>query len=199
MSILMVLKAPGPRYFMPVIGAIALGNAAIMSQSLARRGMVRIGGVFLVVLLVLGVWRNALATAAWAQNAAQVQTDNQKLLAKTSASGCRQVFYYDVNTPTYNLSFGDEYTPKHFSSNLKKLYPNSIFYDVFGHRFQTFTGPMSSKEANSVLATDRCVYLVGSPVERYPDFGISRRDLSLVTRTDHGLGDSIAVYAWRAK
>jgi hypothetical protein len=199
LGILMVLKTPGARYLMPVIGAIALANAAIMSQLLLKRGTARIGSLFFAALLALGIWRNALATSAWARDAEQTQTDSQKLLAKMSASGCRLIFYYEANAITYNLSFGDQYTPKRFASDLDKLYPDTVFYDVFAHRFQTFVRPLSSKETDALLAAGRCVYLIGSPMERYSDFGIPRTDLPLVARTSHDLAYSLAVYAWRPK
>jgi len=199
LSIAMVLKNPGARYFMPVIGSIALANAAIVSQSLAQRGIACIGGGLLFILLAIGIWHNALTTSAWAQNAEQTQVDNQRLVAGTTVTGCRSIFFYGVNTPTYNLSFGDEYTQRHFGLDLNRIYPDALFYDVFGHQFESFFGPLSMKEVSSLRAADRCIRLVGSPVQRYDNFGISHSELSLVARTNHGLGDAVAVYAWRPK
>ena len=195
-SILMVLKEPVVRHFMPIVGSIALANAAILSQWSARPPA-RIGGGILALLLALGIGRNAFAASAWAQDAWHAQADNQALLAKATTAGCQLAFYYEVNTQTYNLGFGDEYTSKRFAADLDRLYPNTLFYDVFGHRFQTFTGPISSKDLNSRLAAGRCIYLVGSLPERFSDFGIPQRELALVMRTDHGQGGSIVAYAWR--
>jgi hypothetical protein len=201
-SILMVLKHPGARYFMPIVGIIALANAAIVSQSLAEGGAARIGGILLMLVLAVGIGRNLLATSTWARNARENQSINQKLIAATIATGCRPIFFYGVNTPLYNLGFGEEYTVHHFSAELNRLYPDALFYDVFGHRFESFSGPLSMKDARIRLAAGRCFRLVGSPVERFNNdfgFGLPREEISLVARTPYGLGDSVAVYAWQPR
>jgi hypothetical protein len=195
-GILMVLKEPNARYFMPIIGAIVLANAAIASWSLMRGGPVRVLGAILALLLVIGVGRNAFATSNWAEDARHSQIDNRKLLATATASGCRIVFFYGTNTVAYNLAFGHEYTPGQFDSDLDRLYPQSLFYNPYLHRFETFKGPISPKEVEGRSGPHPCIHLVGSLLARYPDFGIPGNELTLVARTDHGLVDSAAIYAW---
>ena len=195
-GILMVMKSPGANYLIPVVAFIALANAAIFEQVRTRAAWARTGSAALILHLVLGLWHNAVATAAWSKDARQTQIDNQGMIFATVATGCQLVYFYEANAPIYNLSFGNEYADRNFGAELDKIYPATMIYDVFGHGFQSFSQPLSPQAVTAQLSKSKCVRFIGSPVERFSDFGIARETLAPLARTNHG-GGSIAVYDWK--
>ena len=106
----------------------------------------------------------------------------QALLEKTAASGCFLLPYYSVNTVGYNLYFGDAWNGFSFRDRLARLYPDYMTFDGNHHVFPTFAGDLPPTQALARLAKYRCSYWVGSPLERYEDFGIPKDQFSLVAR-----------------
>jgi len=200
-QILIVLKQPETRYFIPIIASMALANAGLFNYlRLSGSPYARFGKVVLAALLALGLGHNVIVGSARARDTYLTWSDNQKLLERAAASRCTLIFYYDVNTPVYDLSFGNAFADNQFGEMLDRLYPGALIYDVFNDRFGSLTAPLLPAEMKSRFEREGCLYLIGSPMERYEDYEtseISRGSISLVARTEHGLFSSVAIYDFK--
>ena len=195
-QILVVLKQPGPRYLVPVIAIFALANAAIVAALLSRGAAW--SKAALAALAVIGLCNTAVSTAAWADRYRGTDIKNRKLLDMVSASGCAQVTYYEAPLILYDLDFGSQYSANRFSQALQRLYPRGFTYDIARNSFMFFGTSISPRELQARIAPATCIYLVGSPLERFGgNFPIPAEQLTLVAPAQFENDRSIAVYRYR--
>ena len=191
LNLLAVLKQPEPRYTVPAVAFLCLGNAIAARILLEKTAAPVLAGVLAGLLALFGLWRmdgrlNALA-AERAPAAALVQ--------KISASGCYLMPFYSVNMASFDLFFGDAFGGFQFKDRLARLYPDFMTFDGNHHVFPTFTGDLKPQQAAARLAGYKCVYWIGSPLERYEDFGMPKDQFSLVARSAGNIHQAVAVYA----
>jgi hypothetical protein len=111
-----------------------------------------------------------------------------------AASGCAVIYYYDGPSIEYKLSFGNHWTDNKYGSYLDQAYPRRLFYDVFGARLETFAHRIGVAGEQERLRDETCVYLVGSPVERYDEATLPRDAISLIARAPGEGAGGLAVY-----
>jgi hypothetical protein len=187
-----VVKHPGTRYVLPSVPVIALVIGAIGER--LRREVAVI--CLLGAMLGAGIWHNARAASAWVEESYAIQRDNAELLKQVSQSGCAIVPYYDAKTQEFKLIFGNAFAGRAFTPLLAKVYPEFVSYNVPA-RFETFDHVVDAAEWQRRFGGKQCVYLIGSPVERFEKFGLPTEALRLIARTMHGVGDALAVYDFR--
>jgi hypothetical protein len=105
-----------------------------------------------------------------------------------------QIFHYAASDIHYGLFFGNGWADSLFRDDLSRLYPDSLYFD---DGFRKFSGPLDDQAARALFARQRCVYLIGSPVERFAPFGLSPSSLVPVARSLGGPAEAMAVYALR--
>jgi len=190
-DLLAVLKQPEPRYTVPAVAFLCLANAIAAKTWLDRFKPAAWAGASAVALLaVLGFWREQ----GRLENLAAERAPGQALLQKTAATGCYLMPYYSVNTVAFNLFFGDAWNGFMFRGALARLYPQFMTFDGNHHVFPTFGGDLTPAQAEARFAGHRCSYWVGSPLERYDDFGIAKDQFTLVARSPGSVQQAVAVY-----
>jgi hypothetical protein len=196
-QILMVVKQPSTRYLVPAVAMMALANAAIAAHILSRRVFPAIAAA--LVAMVAGFCHNFLTTAAWAQDNRAVYRANQNLMQSISGSGCAVVPYYEAPLMLYDLDFGNQYAGSRFGRDLQRLYPRAFTYDWARQSFMFFGTNISLAEFQARLAPAKCIYLVGSPLERFNGtFGLPMSALTFVARSRVAdEGQALAVYRYQ--
>jgi hypothetical protein len=189
-DLLLVLKQPGARYTIPTVPFLCLGNA-IVAHHLFRNARAWSMFAVLALLSVLGLW----AGRTRMDHLGEARLANQALLEKAAASGCLVAPYYSVDQVQYNLNFGNGWMKNIYRDRLMRLYPDFISYEVGAGVFRNFAGLMSRQVTLAAFSRQKCVYLVGSPRERFGHFGISQEGVSLVAQSPGGPGEAIAIYA----
>jgi hypothetical protein len=148
-----------------------------------------------IIFLAFGIrnaWRDSQQNII--RNASEVRADFA-LTAKYKNAGCASVYYYDARDPEYKLVFGNIFAGSRYGRILAELYPNFLFFDS-GY-FQTFAGHLEPAAAEQRLAREKCVYLIGSSMDRFPDgIGLPPDSLTLVARADPKI-ISAAVYEYK--
>jgi hypothetical protein len=186
-QLIMITKHPGANYFVPAVATVALGNAGVaylvvLLEKGARQLAMTVGAIC-VVFGIRDAWHKSRQDIA--TNAGIMQGD-LALIAKYKNAGCLPVYYYDAPDPEFKLVFGNIFAGGRYNRILAELYPNFLFYDQ-GH-FQTFAGPLEPAAAKQRLAREKCVYLIGSAMERFPNgIGLPPDSLTLIARiVGHG-------------
>ena len=196
-QILMVLKQPEPRYLIPAAAFSALANAALVFQLLSRK---LLSGLAAAALMAIAAFCcTASAAAAWTLNAHAVQAANRLVFDRISHSGCAVILYYEAPAVSYSLDFGNQYAGSRFRTALQKLYPRTITYDWARNSFMSFGDPLSPAQVWDHVKPARCIYLAGSPLERFgkSGIGISPSAMIPVMRAPFDNGVSVAVYRYQ--
>jgi hypothetical protein len=192
-EIFAVAKNYSLRYALPVAAVAALANAGAVYVAAPRRGAARLGFVaVLIALLTLGTWSTTLTISQWYRVPYAIARENDAVLAKATLSGCTMIPYYGASSPEFNLHFGNRLAKRIYARRLAAIYPDFMSYD--SGRFEDFIDVIEPAEAERRMSTKKCIYLFGSPIERFNDFGIPARDLTPIARSSGGLGDALAIY-----
>jgi hypothetical protein len=192
LHLLLVAKHPGTHYLVPVVAIVALANAAIVDALVLQQQRLRwISAITACALVAVGIQRNAIDTEHWIMGEHRGRSADGDLLARARASGCQIIPYYDGPMPEYKLLFGSNFSGGHLGERLQKLYPDFLTYEMSRPpTFRDFVADLSMKEASARMAKARCVYLLGSPLERFDvPLNIPRDDLVLIDRADDAGGD----------
>lgn len=192
---LLLLKQPAPRYALPTIIFCGLGNGAIAYLLLRARSAWRyFGAGILVIGVAVGLWHQQQQVSDQFAQMGETRRAVDALLARASADGCRIVPYYSLKTPLFSLAFGDNFTGGRYGQRLARLHPNFVYYPVSRPEFHTFSKVIQFSDAASLFGNDKCVYLIGSPAERFDNFWIPPSALTTVDKTSGTLGTAIAAY-----
>jgi hypothetical protein len=127
----------------------------------------------------------------WYGTSYALSKDKQAVMAKAASAGCIFVPYYDAHPKEFNLYFGNRLARSLYSRRLAALYPE--FFTFNGRRFEDFVDFLSPAQTEQRLS-GKCVYLFGSPIERFTDFGIPASELMPIAQSKGGLGDALAIY-----
>lgn len=192
---ILVTKNPGDRYLEPAYAVTALLYPALFlvaSQAVPSRAAIFQAGIATLMILVATGAVNT--TWAWLWNAHVANSDNEQLLARVTKSGCDMVPYYNAPAKEYRLIFGNGTAAGRHSQSLARLYPDFLSFHNGRLRFETFEKVLTPAEAMTLLRKKRCIYLVGSGMERMQPFGIAAAMMEPVERTHHGRVYSTAVF-----
>lgn len=197
-QIVLVAAHPNQRYMQPAYAVTALVYPAIIYQALQATRPLRLGFISagLAGLVALQAFA-AQITHEWLIEKIAISKDNRALVAKATASGCTIVPFYNAPYTKYKLTFGDGTARYAHAGALMKLDPTFVFYAVGTHRFENFAYNLSIDDAMAFLRRQKCVYLLGSVVERFNDFGIPNNLLTTIDRTHHGNSLSTGIYELR--
>jgi hypothetical protein len=192
-QLITVAKHYALRYAVPVAAIIALANAGAVYVAAASQGAKRVGfTAVLLVLLGLGMWHAALAASDWYGTSYIIAREQRSLITKAASGGCLFVPYYGASPKEFNLYFGNRFAKGRYARRLAGIYPDFLTYD--GKQFEDFVEVLAPAEAARRLSAKQCVYIFGSPIERFDGFGIPASDLIPIARSQGGLGDALAIY-----
>ena len=188
-DLLLVLKQPEPRYTIATVPFLCLGNAILARIVLARGSMPAWAGAAALVAL-LGVWRaDARAEAQFA-----IRQSAQKVVDEAASSSCLVAQYYGLNAPLYNVFFANGWSGGAFKDRLMKAYPAFLSYGAGAARFEAFNDALTTEQSRARIAQAKCVWLMGSPLERFGNFGIPASSLKQIDRSVGGPREAIAIY-----
>jgi hypothetical protein len=186
------------RYLLPAAAVVALVTGVISHRLPRKIAVICVLGGGLSV----GIWHNARAVSAWLQEAYAGERDRAELLNQISHSGCAAVPFEGAETQEFKLFYGNWLSGGTFGSLLMKEYPRFVSYNVwYPPHFETFDHILDPAEVERRFAAEKCVYLVGRPVEDFAWVGIPLEALRvigrLIGRTRHH-SMNVAVYQYDA-
>jgi hypothetical protein len=191
-QLITVAKHYSLRYAVPVAAIVALANAGAVYTAETWRGSRRIGlAVVISALLCLEIWQSASAASDWYGTDYAMSKERRSLMAKAASAGCLFIPYYGASSKEFNLYFGDRLAKGLYTRRLAELYPEFLTFN--GRQFEDFGETLDPAQAERRLS-GKCVYLFGSPVERFTGFAIPSSELTPIARTQGGLGDALVIY-----
>jgi hypothetical protein len=197
-QLITVAKHYSLRYAVPAAAVVALANAGAVYVAAASRGAWRLGfAVVMSALLGLGTWHAGRAVSDWYGPSYEVYKEKESLMAKAAISGCVLIPFYDASSTEFSLYFGNRLAKSIYARRLAKLYPEFLTYD--GKQFEDFVEALDPAEAERRLSVKKCVYIFGSPVERFTGFGIPASELIPIARSQGGIGGALAIYQLSSK
>ena len=150
-SCLLVAKHPDPHYFIPTYLSVGLNLALLFefSREKSHPTLLRaFSGVTLAALLGWALHDAAVAVPATYHELADQRAEHvalyKRVLRKVPEN--LRVDYYRAPTPRFAECFGDDFAGGSFAQFLEKKYPNTLFYNIFTSRFDTFGSSFSREE-----------------------------------------------------
>jgi hypothetical protein len=141
-QVLMVTKDPVTphHYLIPALAVTGLAVVALARTFVSEPGAAAraVLGVLVVVALVSAVAHNRSMLAQLRSNRDQRAGGRQAI--SNLRSECRFVYSYRVSEPAFALGFGNGFAGKKFGQELSRLYPGLVGYNVWNHRYESFTG-----------------------------------------------------------
>jgi len=198
-QIAVVAKEPRARYLLPATAAVMMAVAVAAYQLMGGSSVRRMATLTACGLVLgVGVWRNTEAMTQEIRIHSVARGENRALMAQFATSGCDIIPYYNaIESTEFKLAYGDWWAGGTFGVALAEIYPEFLTYRFVTGHFETYEKQLDAIEARTRLAREKCVYLVGSPIETFDDnMGIPAAALTKVAATgrDLGLGYSLAVY-----
>ena len=165
----MSAKHPAPHYIVPALLAPCVVNGVITATILRAASQRWRNAIHLVLVAIFAgiLYYNAPRVSA-AIRSAERYRDEAQALAKTPEAlrGCRFVGMYRSSLPTYALSFGNEFANFRQGPVLQQLYPDSVNYNIFAHKFYSITGEQQGSSIRHLVAEGNCVIMQGTPLTR---------------------------------
>jgi len=193
LQLITVAKHYNLRYALPAAAMAALANAGAAYVAAASQGTRRLGfAAVMTALLGLGIWHTGRAVWDWYEKPYAIAREGKSLMAKAAMSGCTFIAYYGASSQEFNLFFGNRLAKGIYSRHLAAIYPDFLSYD--SGRFEDFIDVLNPAEAERRLSAKKCIYLFGSPLERFNNFGIASSDLTPIARSQGGPGEALAIY-----
>jgi hypothetical protein len=181
------------RYALPVAAIIALANAGAVYVAAASQGAKRVGFAAAVLVLIgLGGGHAGLAASDWYGTSYAIAREQRSLITKAASGGCTFVPYYGASPKEFNLYFGNRLAKGRYARHLAAIYPDFLTYN--GKQFEDFVEVLTPAEAARRLSAKPCVYIFGSPIERFTGFGISASEVIPIARSEGGIGEALAIY-----
>ena len=164
-SFLAIAKHPSIHYLIPL--GITVGLELVLLffafQNPGSLAVCRVmGWLVLFGLLILGL-RDFLSRTTEACATLRKETADQLRLYKHARAITQndvRVDYFFSDSPEFPLSYGNDFAGHSFSATLERLYPNVLFFNVFGGKFHTF---VDSIEPATVLKKYDHLYFLGDP------------------------------------
>ncbi len=142
-SFLLVVKHPGPHYFIPLYLSTGLNLVLLwdLARDQTRPFIIRALGLGIVLVLILcGLNLSFAATKStyrvlglWRKQQVDLYS---RVLAKTGND--LRVDYYRSGSPEFAASFGDGYARRYFATQLANKFPRALFFNVFNSKFENF-------------------------------------------------------------
>ncbi|MBD2464247.1 hypothetical protein H6G89_24900 [Oscillatoria sp. FACHB-1407] len=177
------LKQPGIRY---LISSISLSGLMIFIQvNLIQNFLIEkyFPGlklkVFPFLLLVACVAIAISSTSTYSRivvsqfSLYQSELSELQNLIALNYSDCNQVTYFRSSSQEYALKFGDDLALRSFSNPLKRLYPESFFYNIWSRQFESFNQLVDIK----TLLNTKCTLLRGAPWSGYDELYLPSLEL----------------------
>ncbi|NMF83757.1 hypothetical protein [Nodosilinea sp. P-1105] len=79
-------------------------------------------------------------------------------------NNCTHISYYRSSSQEYAIGFGNNWANHAFSQNLRKIYSDKIFYDIWSRQYETFGQIV---ELDDILSREQCIIFHGTPLETY--------------------------------
>jgi hypothetical protein len=162
-SYLAVLKQTELRYLIPLSISLGLSLVLLLYACQTRRSVISraIGWLTLLALLFLG-FKHFIEWAPKIYATLRVDTADQLRLYQHAVEITKndiRVDYFFSDSPEYPLCNADNSVDNAFGPLLERLYPNRLFFDVYGHRFQTFANYI---DVDAVLREHDHLYFLGN-------------------------------------
>jgi hypothetical protein len=152
-----------------------------------------------VVSVVIAAYLNGALTEAWSTQT-RISNERQTIAAflKKYTEGntdCTLVYYYEAQVPEFKLFFGNLFAGSLYDHALAGVYPQALFHN--GGHFQTFAGPLDEATTTRVFHQAKCVYMIGSLLERFGDgSGFPAEKMTFLGRAASNDPRTIAVYKY---
>lgn len=162
-SFLAIAKRPSVHYLIPLGITAGLGLVLLFFafQEPGSLAVCRVMGCLVLFgLLILGSRDFLSRTRKTCATLGKETADQLRLYkhARAITQNDVRVDYYFSDSPEFPLSFGNDFAGDGFSAILERLYPNVLFFDVFGGKFYTFA---DSIEPATVLKKYDHLYFLG--------------------------------------
>lgn len=164
LSFFVIAKHPAPHYLIPL--SISTGFSFVLLFCAIKTADVAtirksFGWFALAILLLLGLKSFIEVTPDLYTSKSKLKADCLRLYqhAKELTKNDVRVDYYFSDSPLYPLCFGNGCSRGVFGPLLDSLYPNQLFFNVFNHRFETFTGVIPPE---TILRMYDHLYLLGN-------------------------------------
>jgi hypothetical protein len=186
---MLVMKHPGARYLVPAVAFACLSNAMISCVAGRLIGYQRIiATVGLVIVFTFALVNNGRMSSVWLQEQHESGVQHRMLLDRLARSGCKLI-PFNASTEQFAVSFGNHFANSRHSKFLAQTYPDYIEYDFGSRLFLSFSAILDRANLNAHLANEKCVFLVGTPIEKLKDeVGIRNEDLSVVEQIENSAG-----------
>jgi hypothetical protein len=197
-QLIAVAKHYSLRYAVPAAAILALVNAGAVYVATGWPGAKKIAFALVVVaLLGLGTWHAGRAASDWYGSSYAISKEKDSLMTQATRSGCLLIPYYGVSPKEFNLYFGNRLAKSLYTRQLAAIYPDFLTYD--GKQFEDFVGVLALADAKRRLSEKKCVYIFGSPIERFSHFDIPTSELIPIARSQGNLGEALAIYQLSSK
>lgn len=163
LQFLMVVKHPAPHYLIPGLGMVGL-NAALVWLTFRRQVITLPGGTWYGWGVVLALLLCSAPRVCLSIDDLIAKRDDQLSLTRVGDTLSRQgrfVFFYRASDPRFALAFGNEWAGQRYSDVLQKMYPDAIFYHIWGQFYYTFTGRIPAEDM-AALARQTHLFLQGT-------------------------------------
>jgi len=142
-SFLAIAKHPSDHYLIP-LGTTAGLELVLLFFACKDPGTFAVcrvmGRLILVGLLILGSTAFLFGTRETYLSLRRETADQLRLYkhARAITKNDVRVDYFFSDSPEFPLAYGNDFAGDVFSAILERLYPNALFFDVFGGKFGTF-------------------------------------------------------------
>jgi hypothetical protein len=163
-SFLLVVKHPGPHYFIPLYLTTGL-NLVLLWDSTRDRAkslVTRALGVGIVLVLLLCALNLSFAATKSTYQVLRLWRKQQvafysRVLARTGND--LRVDYYPSCSPEFAIGFANDWSRNYFAPQLEKKFPRALFFNIFNSKFEDFR---TSIEPAAVMQKYDHFYLYGS-------------------------------------
>ena len=142
-SFLLVVKHPGPHYFIPLYLSTGLNLVLLWDSTRDRTKpfVIRGLGAGIALVLVLCSLNQSFALTKSTYQVLRLWRKQQvelysRVLAKIGND--LRVDYYRCGSPEFAVSFANDFSGKYFGPQLEEKFPRALFFNVFNSKFEDF-------------------------------------------------------------
>jgi hypothetical protein len=166
-QLLMVAKMPMSRYLIPAL-AIAGVNLVLLYQALLNTRLFHkiVSPIFLLIILCSLFFQDLREIIPFAKYyiKSREEADSINQVINEKYNDYAVAYYYGSSSPSSALKLGSDFGGYYFTKELDKLYPNSVFYDVWHLQFTTFSEILDPKH---IIAEHPKLLFQGIPFEGF--------------------------------
>jgi hypothetical protein len=166
-SFLLVVKHPGPHYFIPLYLSTGLNLVLLWdsARDRAKPPLIRALGAGLALVLVLCGLNLSFTVTKYTYRVLGLLRKQQvelysRVLAKIGND--LRVDYYRSASPEFAIGFANNFSGHYFAPQLEKKFPRVLFFNVFNSKFENFR---TSIEPAEVMQKYDHFYLFGNRVD----------------------------------